>query len=49
MIEQGKRMQAMLQQAEKMFGHRVDLAKVEVDLDKAEAQAAVDAMQARQQ
>jgi len=45
LVEEGKKMQAMLSQAEKMFGHRVDLAKTEVELDQAEAQREVNALQ----
>jgi hypothetical protein len=38
-----------LQQAEKMFGHRVDIASIEAELDKAEAKAEVDKLQRRAQ
>jgi hypothetical protein len=46
MADQAKQVQAMLQQAEKMFGHRKDLAIAQSDLDAKEAQRDIDAMQA---
>jgi len=46
MADEVKKLQAMLQQAEKMFGHRKDLAIAQADLDAQEAQRDIDAMQA---
>jgi 2C-methyl-D-erythritol 2,4-cyclodiphosphate synthase len=43
---QAKRMEAMLQQAERMFGHRKDLAIAQGEWDQKEAQRDVDALQA---
>jgi hypothetical protein len=46
MQEQSRQMQAQLDLAQKMFGHRVDLAMLEQQTDQAEAQREIDALQA---
>jgi hypothetical protein len=44
-----ERMKLHLDQAQRMFGHRVQIAGIEADLDKAEAQREVDQLQRRAQ
>jgi hypothetical protein len=46
MQEQSKALAEQLRMAERMFGHRVDLAKAQGDWDQQEAQRDVDQLQA---
>jgi len=46
MADQAKLLQKQLDIAERMFGHQVDLTKIEADLDQQDAEREVDVMQA---